>query len=277
MAPKRGAGARPALLVVGVVASALAGWGAWAMAAEPGAGETADASVTAVTQTATATATPSTPSPSVTSEAPAEPSTPPGLDLTTYSASDPSSIWVVVNKQHPVTPLTWAPDDLVAVGSLRLRAEAAEHLQQLLDAASADGVHIGLRTGYRSYDQQAAIRADLEARKGYEHAEKYSARPGYSEHQTGLALDLDSTTQPGCGLKLCFADTVEGQWVAAHAEEFGFIIRYTDDNADVTGYSGEPWHLRYVGTDLVQYMAEHDLTTLEETLGVTGGDTYAEP
>lgn len=266
-------------VVVGVLATGLGGWVGW-LVAEPGAG--ASATSTGPSPSASPSASAAEPSPGLAATPTSTPTptptpTPTGLDLTLHSTTDPESIWVVVNKQRPVSPLDWAPSDLVDVGPLQLRAEAAEHLQAMLDAAAAEDVRIGLRTGYRSYGQQASIRADLEARKGYEHAERYSARPGYSEHQTGLALDVDSPTHPGCDLKLCFADTVEGRWVAAHAGEYGFVLRYTDANAEVTGFGGEPWHLRYVGPELVEHMATHGLTSLEETFDVTGGWTYNPP
>ena len=122
---------------------------------------------------------------------------------------------------------------------------------------------------------QAAIRADVEARRGFAHAERYSARPGYSEHQTGLAFDLHGTSQPGCDLQSCFADTAEGRWVAAHAAEYGFLVRYTPENTDVTGYAPEAWHLRYVGRELAGWMTAHGIGSLEEALGVTGGPDYA--
>ena len=147
-------------------------------------------------------------------------------------------------------------------------------LQALVDAARADGVVLGLRTAYRSYDQQAAIRADVENRRGFAHAEKYSARPGYSEHQTGLSLDLSSTSRPSCDLQTCFADTEEGQWVAAHAGEYGFVVRYTEANTAVTGFNPEGWHLRYVGRELSAWMAANRVGSLEEALGVTGGPDY---
>ena len=253
-----------AVVVVAGVWLAVGRSGASAASASPS--PTASSSVT-VSPSPTATPTESSaPTPTPT----------PTFDLTANSTTDPSSIWVVVNKQHPVVPSSWGPGDLVAVGSVQVREVIATDLRAMIDAAAADGVTLQPRSGFRSYSDQAAARAAIEARRGYEHAERYSARAGYSEHQTGLVLDLASITQPGCTLKLCFADTVEGQWVAAHANEYGFILRYTDANTETTGYAGEPWHLRYVSPDLVAYMAENGLTTLEETFGVSGGTTYAE-
>lgn len=198
----------------------------------------------------------------------------PGIDLTAHSTTDPDSPWVVVNKQHPISPLDYQPADLVTVDGARVRQVVEADLQAMLAAAERDGVLMGLRTGYRSYGAQAAIRADVEARRGFDHAERYSARPGYSEHQTGLAFDLHGTSQPGCDLQTCFGATVEGRWVAAHAADYGFLVRYTPQNTEVTGYSPEAWHLRYVGRELAGWMVTHGIGSLEEALGVTGGSDY---
>ena len=89
------------------------------------------------------------------------------------------------------------------------------------------------------------------------------SRPGYSEHQTGLAADVISIENPDCMLGECFADTPEGQWVAENAHRFGFIIRYLEDMERITGYPYEPWHLRYVGVETATEVFELGLT-LEE-------------
>jgi D-alanyl-D-alanine carboxypeptidase len=218
-------------------------------------------------------------SPSATPTAAATPTpsatpTDPGIDLTAHSTTDPDSIWVIVNKQHPLVPEDYAPSDLVEVDGARIRAVAADDLRAMLAAAKADGVTMGVRTAFRSYDQQAAIRADVEARRGYAHAETYSARPGYSEHETGLALDLHGTSKPSCDLKVCFDTTAEAQWVAAHGVEYGFVVRYTPANTAVTGFSAESWHLRYVGRELAVWLRDHGVGSLEEAFGVTGGPDY---
>ncbi len=197
-----------------------------------------------------------------------------GIDLAAHSTTDPASLWVIVNKQHPIDPLEFEPDDLVTVAGAQVRAIVAEDLRALLDAARADGVPIGLRTGYRSYGNQAAIRADVASRNGTGYADRYSARAGHSEHQTGLAVDIHSPTRPGCDLKSCFPDTVEAAWVAQHAVEYGFVIRYTPENTAVTGFSPEGWHLRYVGRELAVWLTANGVTSLEEAFGVTGGPDY---
>lgn len=101
-----------------------------------------------------------------------------------------------------------------------------------------------------------------------------SARPGHSEHQTGLAVDLVTPASPDCDFEVCFAETPGGQWLAANAWRYGFIIRY-QSGSDITGYSPEPWHLRYVGKSLAAELRRTGVATLEEFFGIPGGD-YAE-
>jgi D-alanyl-D-alanine carboxypeptidase len=209
------------LLVGGVAALAFHAWaGGPDGAGAPPPTTSSSAPATAPTSAGPTPAASPSPTPSLTPTPTPEP-TAVGIDLAAHSTTEPDSIWVVVNKQHPIAPLTYEPADLVNVGGTTIRAVAADDLQAMLAAAKADGVVMGLRTAYRSYGSQAAIRADVERRRGFAHAEKYSARPGYSEHQTGLSLDLHGTSRPGCDLSTCFADTAEGQWVAAHAAEYG--------------------------------------------------------
>ena len=203
-----------------------------------------------------------------------EPSpTPTGFDLTAHSTADPSSPWVVVNKQHPLPP-EHVPPDLVPAGRAMVRADVAPDLAAMVDAAAGAGVRLEVRSGFRSYREQAATRADIEARRGFAHAERYSARPGFSEHQTGLAVDIDSGSQPACNLQTCFARTPEGRWLAEHAWEHGFLVRYTEENSAVTGYAPEGWHLRWVGRELTSEMRARGVTSLEALFGVPGGSEY---
>jgi len=210
---------------------------------------------------------------------PAPPVVPPpparvGLDLAQHATDDPASVWVVVNKARPLTPVEWAPDDLVDVGGYRVRAVVAEPLSRMLAAAAAEGVRLELRSAFRSVEYQRGVHADVVARIGQERADEVSARPGHSEHQTGLAVDVGSGSQPACDFEACFGDTAEGRWVAARAGEFGLVVRYTAANREVTGYAPEGWHLRWVGADLVAEMQRRGVTTLEELFGVPGGPQY---
>ena len=103
--------------------------------------------------------------------------------------------------------------------------------------------------------------------KGADYTNRYSAKPGYSEHQTGLSIDV-SASSIGNRLSESFGSTDEGIWLAAHAHEYGFIIRYPKDKASITGYAYEPWHIRYVGIELATYLYENNLT-LEEYYNYT--------
>lgn len=198
-----------------------------------------------------------------------------GIDRSAHSTTDADSPWVVVNKQHPLDPMEFTPSDLVVVHGYYVRAVAADDLSALLDAAERDGVTLTLRSTYRSYAKQTSVHVSLVTRMGEEEADKVSARAGYSEHQTGLAVDIGGSTEPACDFETCFGDTVEGRWVADHATEFGFIVRYTAADEAVTGYAPEAWHLRYVGRPLAAAMAASGIATLEEVFGVTSGPDYS--
>ena len=203
---------------------------------------------------------------------------------------------ILVNKTHNLSKDYW-PDDLVTIerhvkgvgndDTHKLRKVAADALNEMLDAAAADGLDIRLRTGFRSYDYQASLYDSYVSRDGKKNADTYSARPGYSEHQTGLACDLGGKSQ-GYALSYDFGGTEEGQWVWEHAHEYGFIIRYTDGGTDdgtasgkkipgqITGYVFEPWHIRYVGKDHAAIMcATYEVRdTLEEYLGIVDEPQY---
>ncbi|GAA1131203.1 hypothetical protein GCM10009670_25640 [Citricoccus alkalitolerans] len=166
----------------------------------------------------------------------------------------PDSLHVVVNKLNPLDPADYAPQDLrgpdvpASKAGMELRDEAAVAAEDLFAAAAADGVDLTLVSAYRSYGYQQGTYGGWVERYGQVEADRISARPGFSEHQTGLAMDVGSA-DGACTLEQCFGDTPEGAWVAEHAAEHGWVIRYPDGSEDVTGYSPEPWHLRYVGTE----------------------------
>jgi zinc D-Ala-D-Ala carboxypeptidase len=210
--------------------------------------------------------------------------TPAGFDKTAGSTTDPSSSWVIVNKQHPLNPKTYQPNDLIVPNvPLRknissderlLRTEPAKALEKLVADAAATGIHLNLQSGYRSYAFQAALYSGYVKQQGQTAADRTSARPGYSEHQTGMAADLGGTSRPACDVEKCYAQTPEGIWLAANAYKYGFIIRYTESKESVTGYDYEPWHIRYIGTELSSEMHERHVETLEEFFTVTGGTKY---
>lgn len=177
----------------------------------------------------------------------------------------------LVNKTHPLAS-DYVPPDLVEVTSAapnmnctKLRAPAAEAFEQLVAAAAADGHTIVLRSGYRSYDTQKKLFNSYVKRDGQPAAEQYSAPPGCSEHQLGLAVDV---TSPSVNYKLDYryGSTPEGKWLAENAHRFGFIVRYLEGKQDITGYVYEPWHIRYLGsTDAATEIYQQNLA-LEEYL-----------
>ena len=185
------------------------------------------------------------------------------------------SLTVLVNKTHPLDPIRYAPTDLLQIGTVELRAEAANQLADLLAAAKANNTPLSTQSGYRSYGTQSATFAKWVAQYGTAHAQMYSAAPGYSEHQTGLAVDLIPATGSCQMLSRCVADTPAGKWLADNAALYGFIMRYEKDTALITGYNYEPWHYRYIGVDLAQQYVSGDFHTLEEYLqanAVTSAD-----
>lgn len=183
--------------------------------------------------------------------------------------SDPTCILVVVNKKHPIEPQDYAPDDLTVIDGATLKREAADHYAALVQAARSAGFNLSATSSFRSYDNQIATYAQWSATNGSSAAaDTVSARPGYSEHQTGLVVDVKVD---GCALE-CFADTPSYTWMTQHAAQFGFIQRYPTGLTPITGYSAEAWHWRYVGQDTAERMQRFGIKTLEEYLGVTGGD-----
>lgn len=168
-------------------------------------------------------------------------------------------------------PSNYVPNDLVLPNvkhalnkdQTYMRKEAASALEELFEKAKEEDIILYVRTAYRSYKTQKRI-FDGRINNGETPIDvnKTSARPGQSEHQLGLAVDITSQSV-GNGLTEHFGKTKEGIWVKEHAHEFGFIIRYTEDKVHITGYSYEPWHLRYVGKEAAKEIYENGLV-LEE-------------
>jgi D-alanyl-D-alanine carboxypeptidase len=198
------------------------------------------------------------------------PATVEAFDRAARSVDDPASIWVVVNKLRPLNPQDYEPDDLADVPvehtwEPELRQEASDAVVAMFDAARNEaGLELASNSAYRSYSAQEEV---------YDGDDLTTARPGFSEHQTGLAMDIGAVSGD-CSLAECFADTPEGAWLRDNAWRFGFILRYPADKTDVTGYSFEPWHFRYVGTDLATEMHDTGSTTLEEFFGLPAAPDY---
>lgn len=183
--------------------------------------------------------------------------------------SNPTAVTVIVNKKHCINPPSWAPPDLTSLDGYLMRSITADHMQQMMQAAAAAGLPFGLTSAYRSYsDQVATYNNWVQVNGSTTSADTVSARPGYSEHQTGLAADLDTGS---CVLE-CFGSTAQYTWLKQNAANYGFIERYPSGLTGVTGYSPEPWHWRYVGSDTALAMKRSGIQTLEEYLGVSGGD-----
>lgn len=197
----------------------------------------------------------------------------PIMDLAkTLKEAEERGLLILVNKEHSVDQ-NYKPKDLVKIryfvsdrseATRYMRAEAADAFHRLVEQAADEGNELRMTTAYRSYSFQKILFDNYVAKEGEEAANRYSARPGQSEHQTGLAVDVSS---PSVGYQLTgeYGGTKEGKWLAEHAHEFGFIIRFPKEKEDITGYLYEPWHIRYVGLAAAKEIYEKNLT-LEEFL-----------
>jgi D-alanyl-D-alanine carboxypeptidase len=225
----------------------------------------------------TSTSASATPSSTVTSKPSAKPtaspvtSSVPPKDGTVQVIAKPESVTVLVNKQNSL-PSTYEPTDLVypnipftfaeKIEKRKMRQVAASAIEKLFDGANKDGIHLAGVSAYRSYATQKSVFQNYVKKDGEEKAKTYSAVPGTSEHETGLAIDVSGSTGK-CAAEDCFGGTKEAVWLEKHAAEYGFIIRYPQGKATITGYQYEPWHLRYVGTEVAKEMQGKGLTMEE--------------
>lgn len=196
---------------------------------------------------------------------------------------DPARVWFVVNKLRGYVPTDYEPPGLVEPPGMRnlvdgrLQPAAADALSALVGAAAAEGVgEIALDSGYRSFSTQRSTYRSQVAARGVEGADLISARPGFSEHQSGLAADVVACEGGGCSSITDFAATPAGSWVAANSWRFGWIVRYAEGQTGVTGYQPEPWHLRYVGVDLARSYHDGGYYTLEQFFGLPMAPDYAD-
>ncbi len=158
---------------------------------------------------------------------------------------------LIANKSYSL-PSTYNP-------GIDPSAKAA--LDEMISAAAKDGITLYMISGFRSYSTQQTLYNNYVARDGQAAADRYSARPGHSEHQTGLAFDLNSLEQS-------FGETKEGKWLKDNCWKYGFIIRYPKNKENITGYMYEPWHVRYLGKDVAKSVYDSGLC-LEEYLEIT--------
>ena len=184
---------------------------------------------------------------------------------------DPTSITVLVN-QELALPKDYVPANMVVPNipfdikryddKMLMREEAAKAIEELFAAAEKEGHKLYGISGYRSYKRQYDIFTSNLVKNGKTRTIKYSAVPGASEHQTGLAMDV-SLKSLRYRLVTSFSSTPEGKWLADNAHKYGYILRYSKDKTKITGYAYEPWHIRFVGKDLANYLYTNNLT-LEE-------------
>jgi zinc D-Ala-D-Ala carboxypeptidase len=179
------------------------------------------------------------------------------------------SITILINKEFGL-PQDFVPKDLVKADmplSPRsnfpyVRRDAHDALKAMFEVASNDGIELWFHSGYRSYQAQKQLYDNYVQRYGQGRADIFSAKPGHSEHQSGLAIDITSPSSSG-PFDMAFGSSIEGIWVAKNAHNFGFIVRYPEDKTEITGYMYEPWHLRYVGIPLATQLYESGLVMEE--------------
>ena len=194
--------------------------------------------------------------------------------LETIAIDDYNSIYIAANKSR-LLPAGWKPKDLVPVSvpyrgrseAKYMRREASVALTQLFAGAKKAGITLCGISGFRSYELQKSVYNKYTRQLGEKTAEIVSAKPGSSEHQTGLAIDI-SAKSLNYALTNSFANTREGKWLAENAAEYGFIIRYPKGKEAITGYVYEPWHFRYIGRELAIDITRKGLS-LEEYYGIT--------
>jgi len=211
----------------------------------------------------------------------ADQSQPEGFNKSLYSIDEPGSLWWVVNKRRPL-PEDYVPANMAApdiklrwaddAESMQVSTQAIPDLEAMYQAALKAGHKLMLVSAYRSVGYQKQLYNGYVRSSGQEDADRFSARPGTSEHQTGLAVDL-GRVDGECEITECFGQTPEGKWLAQNAHKYGFIIRYLKDKEATTGYLYEPWHFRYVGTELAAEI-KPTAQTLEEYFGLEPAPDY---
>lgn len=184
------------------------------------------------------------------------------------SSAASSSYLMLVNKENPLG-LAYEPKSLVkpkikflrdtSEESRHMEETAAKALEELFKTAKSENITLIGSSAYRSYKSQVRVLNEEISSKGVDYANKYVAKPGKSEHQSGLAIDVTNEAR-------CFDKTsLEAQWLANNAHRFGFILRYPEGKEHITGYNYEPWHIRYVGKEAAKEIYDRNIT-LEEYL-----------
>lgn len=182
----------------------------------------------------------------------------------------PSSLWLVLSKDHPIADPNYIPSDLQLLTTIATRSDksqeerslrpvATEYLTTMLNDAKTAGFELMVGSAFRSFTLQNFYYSNYVKTAGEATANLYSAKPGESEHQTGLVVDI-SLTSRACYLETCFGQTEAGKWLAINATKYGFILRYPENKTDITKYQYEPWHFRYVGQPLATALEKSGLT-----------------
>ncbi|MEY4397686.1 MAG: hypothetical protein RLZ53_262 [Actinomycetota bacterium] len=193
-------------------------------------------------------------------------------------ATEVSSYQIVVNKATPLSPLSYRPGDLVTVPKFNpygriLRREVSAKVVAMGNAMKSAGKGtLIVQSGYRSYASQTSILKAKTKAIGRTKALLLVAKPGHSEHQTGLAVDF--AAYGVSTLTTSFAKTKAGIWLAANSYRYGFVLRYPKGKTAITGYNFEPWHFRYVGVEVATDMHNQGIQTLEEFYGLPAAPDY---
>ena len=183
----------------------------------------------------------------------------------TYPTDTKLDTSMLVNKYYYLSE-DYVPDDLVTVsqtyswgeaGSQRVREVVYNAFLDMWNVANDAGYYLMINSSYRTYQDQESVYNNYRNTSGQTYADSIAARPGYSEHQTGLAIDIFSRTNTNSAT---FANSAEAAWLKENAHKFGFILRYPEGKEDITGTTYEAWHYRYVGVDIATYIYEHDIT-----------------
>lgn len=188
-----------------------------------------------------------------------------GLDHEFYTntkkATNTNTNYIIVNKYNYLDK-NYVPNNLEKINSIYsskeiyLVKDAKTSFENMAKHASEEGYKIRCISAYRSYTYQENLYNNYVKKDGVQKADTYSSRPGFSEHQTGLVVDIDNTILPYTS----FINTKEYEWMKNNAYKYGFILRYPKDKESITGYSFEPWHYRYVGEEIAAYIHYSNLT-----------------
>ena len=182
----------------------------------------------------------------------------------TYEALNPNTEKILVNKYYYLNE-NYIPKDLIDIDTkyskqgMKLVKVAKEAFEELSEDALKEDMNIIAMSSYRSYEYQVNLYNNYVKKDGKEAADTYSARPGFSEHQTGLAIDVYNKKEPYTN----FEQTNEFKWMQDNAYKYGFILRFPKEKENETGYQYESWHYRYVGKEIAKIIHKDNIT-LEE-------------